>query len=543
MESKEAPDTAQPAQPASVASRLPLAETTDIVAPHRIALLLIPVCLAIFLTAFETMAVTTALPTIVHALGDFPASDFVWAGSCYLLAAAAVLPLSGTLSQIFGRKPVILSALVAFAIGSALCGAANGRSLFLFGRTVQGIGSGGIVALTSLIVADLVPLSQRGKATAQLGLAWCLACFIGPIIGGELAQNGAWRWLFYLNIPLCALSGGLIWYFLHLRGPGHTLREKVARIDWVGNFIVIGGTTSTTIALTWGGSVYNWTSFHVLVPLCIGLCALGLFALYEKMVPNEPTMPIYLLSNMTSLSGYLQTFLINCILTCFAYYLPVYYQACKSASPTTSAVDVFGLTIALTVSSVAGSISVVTFQKYRPQLWVSWALLMLGSGLMSTLTSAGVNIWQSIGFAIIVGAAVGTLFTVSVFPIMAPLPVAANAHAVALAMFFRMFGQVWGVTVGGTVLQNQLQHRLSADILPGSISAGDLTYALVAVIEDLPEDVRLEVQTAFAAALATLWRVVIGFAGAGLLSSFLMRNVPMHIHTDEAWALKEKGHN
>ncbi|KAJ7139639.1 major facilitator superfamily domain-containing protein [Mycena epipterygia] len=502
--------------------------------PTHVVLVLVPICFALFASALEQTAVSTALPTIVDSLGDFPSGDFIWAGSCYSLAAAAFLPMSGAFAQIFGRKQVMISILTIFSVGSALCGAASSRSIFLLGRTVQGMGGGGIASLANLIVADLVPLSERGKYNALLGVAWSLASAVGPVLGGALAQRGAWRWLFYLNIPLCTLIGLAIWFLLNLKTPHDTLKEKVRRIDWIGNFIIVASTASAVIGLTWGGVAFPWTSFRVLLPLCLGFSGMAGFIFYEKSYPAEPTVPHFLLTNRTTLSGYIQTLLLNCCVLAFVYYLPVYFQACKLATPTASGLDLLGLTLSLAPISILVGFTVAKYQCYRPQLWVGWSLMMVSMGLLSTLT-ASTPLWRAIGYSILTGSAMGTTLTATLYPILAPLPVSANAPAIALSIFLRVFGQLWGITIGGAVLQNGLKAHIPQDLLLDTSNTGDLTYAAIALVRGLEGQVRGEVQQAFALALASLWRVMLYISAAAFLISLMMRDIPMHTHTDTTW--------
>lgn len=166
-------------------------------------------CLSLSLFALELTSVSTALPTIVE---DLNISDFVWIGASYALASMACIPLIGNTAQVFGRKPTLVAAVVIFAVGSALCGAAHNAAMLLVGRTIQGFGGGSIVALADILLGDLVPLKERGTYFGLLGLyvecicslsrvdisirTWSIACSIGPVVGGALASAGQWRWLF-----------------------------------------------------------------------------------------------------------------------------------------------------------------------------------------------------------------------------------------------------------------------------------------------------------------------------------------------------------
>ncbi len=161
-------------------------------------LIMFAICMAVFLAAIDTVILTTALPTIAV---DFNASDggFAWIGAAFLLANAASMPVWGKISDIFGRKPILLMANVIFMVGSLVAALAQNLTVLLVGRTVQGLGAGGLMVLPNIIVSDLFSQRQRGLYLALIGTVWSFATAIGPVIGGAFAQNISWRWCFWLN--------------------------------------------------------------------------------------------------------------------------------------------------------------------------------------------------------------------------------------------------------------------------------------------------------------------------------------------------------
>ncbi|KIO16030.1 hypothetical protein M407DRAFT_234031 [Tulasnella calospora MUT 4182] len=158
----------------------------------RFWLVIVAMMVTTFLSAIDLTSVSTALPTIVQ---DLNGSEFAWVGSAFALGSTAMLPLVGGLAQIFGRRPVVLGSIAFFALGSGLCGGAKGMNMLIAGRAIQGVGGGGILAMAEIIVADLVPLSERGNYMGIFGAVWAVASAIGPPIGGAFSQSN-WRWLF-----------------------------------------------------------------------------------------------------------------------------------------------------------------------------------------------------------------------------------------------------------------------------------------------------------------------------------------------------------
>ncbi|KAG9075251.1 hypothetical protein FS749_013098 [Ceratobasidium sp. UAMH 11750] len=446
--------------------------------------------------------------------------------------------MSGGLAEVFGRRSIMLASLLIFAVGAAICGAAQSMNMLIAGRTIQGIGGGGILTLTDIIVADLVPLAERGPYLGIVGSVWAVASAIGPPIGGAFAESD-WRWLFYMNLPLAGIAIALVLAFLRLNTPKDTFKHKIARIDWIGNFLVIGSTASTILALTWAGARYPWSSYRVLVPLIVGLAGLGVALAYEFTLAVEPIIPRELLSNRTSLSGYLGTFFHGVVVTGVIYYLPIYFQASRGDSPIKSGVDLFGIAFTIAPFAIVTGISTVVLKKYRPQNYIAWGFTLVGMGLLSTLKydSSKAN---SIGFQILIGIGAGILYASTTFAILAPLPVSRNAPALALFAFIRTFAGTYGVAIGSSVLQTELSHRLPLQFSAQFPGGSDIAFSAIPFISALEEPLRSEVRAAFADALAVLWKVMIGISGMGLISTLLMREVPMNTETDEKWAMEQK---
>ncbi|KAL4257764.1 MFS transporter superfamily protein [Pleurotus pulmonarius] len=481
----------------------------------RFWLIFTSIAMSLFISALELSAVSTALPVIVKDLGG---SDFVWIGSAYALSATSFVPLSGGLAQVFGRRPVMLGSLLFFAVGSALCVAASSMNFLIAARTIQGVGGGGIASLTQIILSDLVPLQHGPLLLEQVQL---LVDRLRSMDSGDGFSISIYR----------------------LRTPSGTFREKIGRMDWIGNLIVVAATTSCVIALTWSGIQFSWRSAHVLVPLLVGLIGLAAFLVYEAYFPKNPVrieVPFVVMSTSTGLSGFVQTFIMPIALLALVYFMPVYFQACKGASPLASGVDTFGIAFSLAPAGIIGGISVAATKQYRPQLWFSWALAMAGCGLLSTLHADSARA-HAIGFQIVVGIGLGVISSTTYFPVLAPLHVSSNAAALATFTFLRNFAQVWGVTIGGTILQNQLTARLPPAFASAFPQGTAIAYAVIPAISALDEPLKSEVRGAFAESLRVLWQVLIGVCGMGLVASLFMRHLPLHTSVDREWGMEERG--
>ncbi|KAI0343447.1 MFS general substrate transporter [Trametopsis cervina] len=499
----------------------------------RFWMVFLAVCASLFLSALEFTVVSSALPTIIH---DLNGTEFSWIPSAYSLASTALLPASGGFAQIFGRRATILASLAMFALGSALCGAAKTSNWLIAARTVQGAGGGGILSLGSIIVSDMVTLQERGTYNGFIGMTWALASGIGPVIGGALASSGQWRWIFYLNLPICGVAAALVIVFLDLPTPPGSLKNKLRRVDWIGNAIIIASSSSCLLALTWGGVTFPWVSVHVLLPLILGLLGSGIFLIYEALVAKEPIVPYSLFKNRTSLGGYIQTFIVPMITIPMIYFVPVYFQACKGASPLRSGVLSLNLCLSLAPGLLATGISIARSHRYRPQIWAGWILQIVSAGAMTTV-HADTPVSHAVGLPTVGAVGSGILYAGTYFPVLAPLPVTDNAHALAFFSFCRSLAGAWGISIGTSILQTQLGQRLPAEFMakfPEGVSAA---YAIIPLIPTLEEETRNQVRFAFAESLIVVWQVLIGISGIGLVASLFMKGLPLHTDIDRKWVI------
>ncbi|KAI1792582.1 MFS general substrate transporter [Ganoderma leucocontextum] len=494
---------------------------------------------ALFLHALDMCAIPTALPTIIDDLhgGD----KFIWVGSAYGLASTAILFPCSRFADVFGRKVVLLVSITSFALGSALAGSAQNMNMLIAARALQGAGGGAIFFMSNIITSDLVSLAERGTYQGYLVLTYCLASGVGPAVGGGLSASASWRWIFYMNLPLTGLALILVSIFLRVRSPEGSTQEKLARMDWLGNALMVAGSTLTLIGLTWGGIHYPWGSAHVLVPLVLGIVLMVVFFVYECAIVVEPTTPLDILSNRTTLSANFATFVHGIVSMAAIYYMPVFFQACKGASPVRSSIDTFPIAFVLSPFALISGILIKVVQKYRLMNLVGWIISIVGFGVLSLLRPDS-GLGESVGFQFLMAAGVGIVWTATVYPILAPLPVTRNAAALGFFAFCRAFAQTWGITIAGVILQNQLKSKLPEAFFaqfPGDVQI-DMLYAAIPTIASLPESLRTEIQDAFAASFSVVWKVMVGFCGAGLLSVFLLKEIPMLQDTDETYGLKLK---
>ncbi|KAJ8115357.1 hypothetical protein OPT61_g2979 [Boeremia exigua] len=194
------------------------------------AIIMGALAMSLFLSSLDTTIITTAVPTIVNQF-DAPAG-YVWIGSAYLLGNAAFVPVWGKVSDIFGRKQILLVAVGMFLLGSLLCAVSQNMGMLIAARAVQGVGGGGAIVLPNICISDLFPLQERGMYFGLLGTVWALASALGPVVGGVFTSRISWRWCFYINLPFGGAAVAVLVFFLKLHNPRTPLQQGLAAIDW-----------------------------------------------------------------------------------------------------------------------------------------------------------------------------------------------------------------------------------------------------------------------------------------------------------------------
>ena len=241
-------------------------------------------CILAFISALDVAVITTALPTVIHEVGG--ARQFVWIASSFVVASSVLQPVLGQLADVFGRRIPLISSVAAFALGSGIAGGAHNAGMLIAGRTIQGAGAGGMYVLIDIVVCDLVPLRQRGKY-AGLVFSWSgVAAALGPPVGGALAATD-WRWIFYMNLPICGLAlGGLLLFMQVNPGSVKLKREDLTarngRLDIVGSLVFTMSMVSLLVGLVGGGTQQSWSPWKTIVTIVLGAIGWVCFHIHQS---------------------------------------------------------------------------------------------------------------------------------------------------------------------------------------------------------------------------------------------------------------------
>lgn len=501
--------------------------------------------------AIEGTIVVNALPTIAGALGG--GNLYLWVPNAFYLASIAVLPFCAQVSDIFGRRTVLLGAVSLFVLGCALGGASTSMTMLIAARTIQGVGCGGADTLCETIVLDLVPLRQRGKYMAITAVGTTIGFAAGPFVGGLIVVKLGWPWVFYLNATISGAALVMFFFFLRVkRQRGQSFWSKVKRIDFGGNAIFIGAVVAVLLALTWGGPVYKWESARVIVPLVLGLLGLCAFTAFEwspRLAP-EPSFPRVIVSNRTSLAALIMT-IVNCITTTGTFYfLPVYFQGVLAKSPLDSGIAIAPIAATIIPFSLVCGTLLSKVGKYRPFHIFGWSITLLSVGLCSTLDRhSSPAAW--ISFQILSAAGIGSLI-VSLLPAMqAPLSERQAATSAGAYIFARGFGAIWGVTLPSIVFNNVVKrHVLSNEsafatntaLAARLVDGQAYQLATKAFLDSLPPShsmVREEIIAIFERAIHVVFYFIMALSVLGLLLVLLEKEIPMRTENNTEFGLDE----
>lgn len=412
----------------------------------------------VLLAALDQMIVSTAMPSIARAFDDF--ERYPWIVTSYLLASTASMPLYGKISDLFGRRPVVLFAIGTFLLGSLLAGAAPTMTLLIVSRAIQGLGAGGLMSLAFTVISDVVPARERGRYQAMFGAVFGLASIVGPLVGGPLAGYN-WRWIFYVNLPLGLAA--LVLCSRVLRLVPHQRRER--RIDWAGAVLLVAGVCALLLALSWGGVRYPWSSGPV-VGLFVTGAVLAVAFVAGQARAAEPILPLRLFRRAAFSLGNAAGFVLGFCMFAAIVYIPLYLQIVKGSPPAESGLLMVPMMVGFIAASLLAGRLISRFGRYKWLPVSGAAATLVGLALLSGLR-AETPLWHSPVYLVVIGLGLGLAMQPLVLAVQSaadPRDVGAGTSA---ATFFRSLGGSVGVAALGAVMTNRLSAELGAAALAG----------------------------------------------------------------------------
>jgi EmrB/QacA subfamily drug resistance transporter len=416
---------------------------------HRqILLLMSGLMTGMLLAALDQTIVGTALPTIVGQLGGI--NHYSWVVTGYLLASTASTPLYGKVSDLYGRRPLLMFAIGAFLVGSLLAGASQNMTQLIITRAIQGLGAGGLLTLAFTIVSDVLAPRDRPRYQGLFGAVFGLSSVAGPLAGGYFAQHD-WRWIFYINVPLAIVA--IIVCNQVLRLVPHQRREH--KIDWSGAALLVGSVVCLLIALSFGGSAgWAWGSARIL-GLLAGFVVLAALCLMVEARASEPVLPLRLFRRRTFSIANAATFVLGFSMFGAIIYVPLYLQIVKGATPTASGLLMLPMMAGIIGTSIISGRLISRVGRYK---WftVAGTAVMAAGLLLFTRLEVNTALLQADIFMLTIGIGLGLAMQPLILAVQNSVSLRDMGAGTSTATFFRSLGGSVGVAALGAVLSNQL---------------------------------------------------------------------------------------
>ncbi|KAI9598081.1 major facilitator superfamily-domain-containing protein [Syncephalis fuscata] len=486
--------------------------------------IMIGLALIIFLASLDQTIITTALPQISS---DFNALDQVsWIGAAYLLTSTATRPLYGRFSDIFGRKPVFLAATVVFLAGSFGCGIAPNIVTLIIMRAIAGIGGGGFLTMTMIIISDIVPPRQRGQYAGIIGAIFSFSSVIGPLLGGFFTDHLTWRWAFYINLPIGAITIVTVAFTLKLKGPSGSTLEKLKRIDYLGTFLIMAFCVALVLAINWGGTMYAWNSIIIIVLFSTAALLLLLFLLVEYRVANIPIIPLSIFRSTSVSAICIGCFFMGWGFFCPIYYLPVFFQTVREYSATKSGMVLLPFVVSVSLMAIVSSTIAARIGKWCYRLFLCLGMLLAALGFtFITLFKVESNPALEICAMIILGVGFGCVMQTIALAAQASVTAENSAIVTALTGFFQAIGGVVGLAVGGSIFNNKLTLSLAKAGLDKLLPSGSLQSTNL--IHNLTTPLKKQILEIHANSLCAQYYVLIPIVILAVIAFAMVKPLPL----------------
>ena len=425
---------------------------------QQVLITLAGVLLAMFLSSLDQTVVGTAMPRIITDLGGF--TQYTWVTTAYIITSTIAIPITGKLTDMYGRKWFYIVGLAIFMLGSLLCGLSHTMTQLIFFRGFQGIGAGIMMANAFTVIGDIFPPAERGKYQGLMAGVFGLSSVIGPTLGGYITDNAhmGWHWVFFVNIPLGILITALfIFFFPHLKPD--TLKH---RIDYLGITALILAVVPMLLALTWGGVEYPWVSAQIIGMLAFSVVMIPVFILFESRA-KEPIIPLWILKNRIVAISTFVIFITGFGMFGGIIFVPLFFQGVLGQSATNSGTFLTPMMLGLVAGSfISGQLLSRAGGHYRLLGMLGLAIMALGMFFLSQMSPETTNA-RAITNIVITGFGLGITMPLYIIAVQNAVPYAVLGTATSSTAFFRSIAGAFGLTIFGTIMNN----RFASEFLGG----------------------------------------------------------------------------
>ncbi len=415
-----------------------------------------PVLLAIMLSmglvAIDATILATAVPSIVNDLGGFV--HFPWLFSIYLLAQAVSVPIYAKFSDQLGRKPIMLTGIAAFALGSVLCGVAWSMPVLIIARAIQGLGAGAVQPTSMTMIGDLYTVAERAKVQGYVASVWAVSSLVGPTLGGVFSDYLSWRWIFYVNIPLAAMAAWMVARRFH-----EDIAKTAHKIDYLGAALLTVGSSLIILGLLEGGVLWDWDSLPSIGVLAGGAAVAAVFVLVERRAA-EPVLPGWVFRRRLLNSTNLVSLAVGVMLIGLTSYVPLFTQGVLGTSALVAGFALAAMTVGWPLSaSLAGRIYLRL--GFRTTALIGSVLTLAGAGLL-LLLGAGSPVLQVALTCFVVGLGMGLVASPTLVAAQSTVDWESRGVVTGTNMFARSMGSALGIAVFGAIVNASLSQRVGA---------------------------------------------------------------------------------